>query len=110
MRILLYTQETLLKFIGGLHSYLRHTILMFNCANLDEVCVQATHFESKGKNVHGSFSSTEFNQLKEGKGKGKEKHTTIVRKGDERPTCSHYEKQGNEETKCCLLHPELKPK
>ena len=48
----LYTQETLLNFIGGLHSYLHNTILMFNPTNLDEVCVQATHIESKGKSVH----------------------------------------------------------
>jgi hypothetical protein len=41
----LYTQETLLKYIGGLHTYLRHMILMFNLTNLDEVCVQATHIE-----------------------------------------------------------------
>ena len=36
-------QDTLLKCIGGLHSYLKHTILMLNPSNLDEVCVQATH-------------------------------------------------------------------
>ena len=35
----LYTQETLLKYIGGLQSYLHHMILMFNLTNLDEVCV-----------------------------------------------------------------------
>ena len=35
----LYTQETLLKYIGGLHEILRHTILMFNPTNLDEVSV-----------------------------------------------------------------------
>jgi hypothetical protein len=35
----LSSQETLLKYIRGLHSYLRHTILMFNPSNLDEVCV-----------------------------------------------------------------------
>jgi hypothetical protein len=28
------SQETLLKYIGALHSYLRHTILMFNPSNL----------------------------------------------------------------------------
>ena len=60
----LYTQETLLKFIGGLHSYLCHTILMFNPTNLDEVCVQATHIESKGKNAHDNFSSIESIQSK----------------------------------------------
>ena len=37
--IRLYTQETILKYIRGLHSYLRHMILMFNPTNLDEVCV-----------------------------------------------------------------------
>ena len=33
----LYSQETLLKYIVSLHGYLRHTILMFNPTNLDEV-------------------------------------------------------------------------
>ena len=47
----LYTQETLLKYIVGLHSYLCHMILMFNSTNLNEVCVQVTHMESKGKNI-----------------------------------------------------------
>lgn len=49
--IQLQSQDTLLKYIGGLHSYLQHTILMFNPTNLDEVCVQATHLEARGKNV-----------------------------------------------------------
>ena len=35
----LKSQENFLKYIGGLHCYLRHTILMFNSSNLDEVCV-----------------------------------------------------------------------
>ena len=39
----LQSQDTLIKYIGGLHSYLNHTILMFNPSSLDEVCVQATH-------------------------------------------------------------------
>ena len=45
------SQDTLLKYIGGLHSYLRHTILMFNPNNLDDVCVQATHLEARQKNT-----------------------------------------------------------
>ena len=52
----LYTQETLLMYIGGLHVYLRHSILMFNPSNFDEVCVQATHIESYGRNI--VFGST----------------------------------------------------
>ena len=67
--ITLYTQETLLKFIGGLHSHLSHTILMFNPTNLYEVCVQSMHIESKGKSVR-DFSSAESSQSKEGKEKG----------------------------------------
>jgi hypothetical protein len=52
LRIPLHTPETLLKYIGGMHSYLIHTILMFNPTNIDEVSVQATHLEAnKGKNV-----------------------------------------------------------
>jgi hypothetical protein len=46
----LSSQETLFKYIGALHSYLRHTILMFNPSSLDEVCVQATHLEARGRN------------------------------------------------------------
>ena len=37
--ISLDSPETLLKYIGGLHSYLRHTILMFNPTSIDEVSV-----------------------------------------------------------------------
>jgi hypothetical protein len=46
------SHETLMKYIGALHSYIRHTLLLFNPTKLDEVCVQATHLESRGKNVH----------------------------------------------------------
>src|ERR1700731_1319201 len=48
--ISLDSPETLLKYIGGLHSYMRHTILMFNLTSIDEVYVQATHLEARGKN------------------------------------------------------------
>ena len=60
----LYSQETLLKYIGGLHSFLRHTILMFNPTNIDEVCVQATHLEARGKHNIDEKSNSE------GKGMG----------------------------------------
>ena len=59
------SQDTFLKYIGGLHSYLRHTILMFNPNNLDDVCVQTTHLEARGKNTPKEGSKNPF--------KGKEK-------------------------------------
>ena len=33
-----------------------------------------------------------------------------MRKGDERPTCSHCQDQGHKEAKCWVLHLELNPK
>ena len=59
------SQDTFLKYIGGLHIYLIHSILMFNPTSLDEVCVQATHLEARGKqNIDEKGES-------EGKEKGK---------------------------------------
>ena len=47
----LQSQDTLLKYIGCLHIYLQHTIIMFNPTNLDEACVEATYLEARGKNL-----------------------------------------------------------
>ena len=56
--IYFHSQDTLLKYIGGSHTYLRHTIIMFNPTSLDEVCVQATHLEARGKqNLYGNEES-----------------------------------------------------
>jgi hypothetical protein len=73
----LSSQETLLKYIGALHSYLRHTILMFNPSNLDEVCVQATHLEARGRNETHEGNKKPFSHGDKGKrkfkGNGKKK-------------------------------------
>ena len=53
----LSSQDTLLKYIGGLHSYLRHTIIMFNPTNLDEVFVEAIHIETRGK--HSAYEKSD---------------------------------------------------
>ena len=60
----LYSQETLLKYVGGLHSYLRHTIIMFNPTKIDEAFLQATHLQARGKQNIDDRSESE------GKGKG----------------------------------------
>ena len=64
----LYIQEMLLKYIGMFHIYLKHNIVMFNPTNIDEVCVQATYIESRGKNVKENFLN-KFVQPVEGKNK-----------------------------------------
>jgi hypothetical protein len=102
----LYTQETLLKYIGGLHSYLKHTILMLNPSNFDEVCVQAIHIESSKGNFGDSVSTDSWKR--KDVGKRKEKKTTTTRK--EKPTCKHCMKVGHDEDRCWVLNPDLKPK
>jgi hypothetical protein len=44
--ILLHTQETLMKYIGGLPAHIRNTVFMFGPTNLDEFYVQATYIEA----------------------------------------------------------------
>ena len=67
----LTSQENLLKYIGGFHSYIRHKILMFNPTSLDEVCVQATHLEARGKHVSDETSENTFESRQKGKVQGK---------------------------------------
>lgn len=43
------SKETLLNYIGILHLYLQHTLLMFNLDDFDQVCVKAIHIESGGR-------------------------------------------------------------
>ena len=98
----LHSQDTLLKYIGGLHTYLRHTILMFNPTSLDEVCVQATHLEARGKQ---NFDGNEENEFK---GNWKKKRNENVRKEKGKLFCKRYSKTSHDEDHCCKLHPELK--
>jgi hypothetical protein len=41
----LHTQETLMKYIGGLPAYIRNNVFMFGPTNIDEVYVQGTYIE-----------------------------------------------------------------
>jgi hypothetical protein len=87
-----------------------HTILLFNPTNLDEVCVQATHLESRGKNVQSDFTKKQPSKFIEGKfkGKGKGKKATTVKKEETKPTCSHCKKEGHDDAHCWKLHPDLR--
>jgi hypothetical protein len=112
LNIPLDSYETLMKYIGALHSYIRHTLLLFNPTNLDEVCVQATHLENRGKHVQedptkkpSNFPQKTFKKFKR---KGK-KTATVTREG-EKPSCTHCKRSGHDEENCWKLHPEKKPK
>jgi hypothetical protein len=108
----LSSQETLLKYIGALHSYFRHTILMFNPSNLDEVCVQATHLEARGRNDTHEGNKKTFNHGDKGKKKfkGNGRKNVVVKKEGEKFTCKHCSKDGHDEDHCWKLHPERRPK
>ena len=77
----LYTHDTLLKYIGGLHERLNYKFFIFNPTNIDEVSVQENHLETGRKSDNYSTGSS---QLKEGKDKGEEKmnRSDIGKKGD----------------------------
>ncbi|XP_059064618.1 uncharacterized protein LOC131856732 [Cryptomeria japonica] len=111
LNVPLYTQDMLLKYIGGLQSYLRHSIFVLNPSNLDEVCVQATHLELRGK---GSFIDKSDKKTskskKKSQNKGKGKKIATVKKEGEKPTCSHCKKEGHDDSRCWKLHPEKRPK
>lgn len=104
--------ETLLKYIGGLHSYLRCTILMFSPISLDDVSVQVTHLEAKAKNVTEDVGKSskpiEIKNKDKKKLKWKEKKTNTLKK--DKPSRTHCKKEGHDEAHCWSLHMELKPK
>jgi hypothetical protein len=43
----LHTQETLMKYIGGLPAHVRKNVFIFGPTNLDEVSIQATYIEAE---------------------------------------------------------------
>lgn len=48
--ILLDAPETVTKYIGALHSYIRHSLLLFEPTTIDEASIKAIHLEIRGKN------------------------------------------------------------
>ena len=76
---------------------------MFNPTSLDEVYVQATHLEARGKNT--------FDALNEGsdfKRKGR-KRVANYRKEKGKLFYKNCSKANHDEDHCWKLHPELKP-
>ena len=110
--ISLDSPETLLKYIGGLHNYMRHTILMFNPTSIDEVYVQATHQEARGKNgnpkVGGSSQHTASKNKEKRKQKWKARKANTAQK--RRSSITHCKKDGHDDEHCWILHLELRPK
>jgi hypothetical protein len=101
-----------MKYIGALHSYIRHTLILFNPTSLDEVCVQATHLENRGKHVQedptkkpSNFPHKQFKKFKR-----KNKKTAIVKREEGKPYCTHCKKNGHDDEHCWKLNPEKRSK
>eukprot|EP00253_Pinus_taeda_P032319 PITA_32319 len=110
--ISLDSPETLLKYIGGLHSYMKHIILTFNHTSIDEVSLQATHLEAKGKNgnpeVGGPSQPTASKRKEKRKQEWKARKANTAQKS--KSSCTHCKKDGHDDEHCWILHPELRPK
>lgn len=85
---------------------------MFNPTSLDDVSVQATHLEARGKNETQDIGKSSKPIKSKNKGKKKlkwkEKKTNTVKK--DKPSCTHCKKEGHDEAHYWSLHLELKPK
>ena len=47
--IALDTPKVVTKYIGSLHSYIRHSLLLFEPTTIDSANVKAIHIENRGK-------------------------------------------------------------
>jgi hypothetical protein len=101
-----------MKYIGGLHSYIRHTLIFFNPTSLHEVCVQSTHLENRGKHVqeHPTKKPSKLPHKQFKKFKRKDKKIATVKREEGKPSCTHCKKSGHDDEHCWKLHPEKRPK
>jgi hypothetical protein len=88
-----------MKYIGTLQSYILHTFLLFNPTSLDEVCVQATHLENRGKHVQEYPTKKPFNLPHKSfnKFKRNDKKTATVKREEGNPSCTHCKKSGHDD-------------
>jgi hypothetical protein len=103
----LHTQETLMKYIGGLPAHIRNTVFMFGPTNINEVSIQATYIEV-GKTRVGV--SRESSSKKEDKRKWNVKKENLVERKEENLSCKHCKKEGHDDDHCWKLHLEKRLK
>lgn len=83
-----------MKYIGSLHSYFHHSLLLFEPKTLNEASVKVVHIESRGKHEKEDHP----------------KRTKTTKRKEAKPSCTHCEKKWHDEEHCWKLHPELRPK
>jgi hypothetical protein len=102
LNIPLHTQETLMKYIGGLPAHICNTIFMFGPTNLDEVSVQETYVEA-GKTRVGVLGESCSRKEDKRKGNGKKENLATMKEG--KFSCKHCKKEGHDDDHCWKLHP-----
>lgn len=103
MGIALDTLEVVTKYVGSLHSYIMHSLLLFEPTTIDSSSVKEIHTEKRGKNERDDHSrKPPFkppNGKSKAKWKGEEKKMVAVKEG-ERSYCNHYKKEGHDGDHC----------
>jgi hypothetical protein len=101
-----------MKYIGALHIYIHHTFLLFSPTSIDEIFLQATHLENRGKHVQeyptkkpSNFPQKTFNKFK----RKNKKTATVMREGG-KPSCTHCKRSTHDEEDCWKLNPKKKLK
>jgi hypothetical protein len=107
LNIPLHTQETLMKYIGGLPAHIRNIVFMFGPTNIDEVSFQETYIEEGKMGVGVSWESS---SRKKGKRKGNGKKENSTTRREEKLSCNHCKKEGHDDDHCWKLHLEKRPK
>ena len=103
--IALDSHEVVTKYIGSLHSYFRHSLLLFEPTTIDSASVKEIHLENRGKNERDDhFKKPHFkppNDKPKVKRKVKEKRMTSTKKDEgESPYCTHRKKEGHDDDHC----------
>ena len=93
MNVPLETLETLMKYIGSLHSYLCHCFVLFEPKTMDEASVKVVHLKSRGN--HEQYDHPEM--------------AVVAKRNESKPSCTHFYKEGHDEEHWWKLHLELRP-
>jgi len=111
--IVLDTPEIVTKYIGSLHSYVWHSLLLFEPTTINAASVKEIHIENRGKNEREDQSRKPPFKPPNGKSKVKWKwkeKKTIATKEGEWPYCNHCKKECHDDGHCWNQHPEKCPK
>ena len=93
LSIPLDSTEIVNKYIGSFHNYIIHSLLLFKPPTINDASVKAMHIENMGAHEQSDYP----------------KRTATAKRRGEKPSCTHCEKEGEDEENCWKLHPELRP-